>query len=88
LTSFPVKIYTFAQWQTLGEDNGSIVADPMFSSPNYPADNYTLMAGSPAATIGFVPFDTSSAGLLYPLTNIPAVPQAFPLQLLNQSSGY
>lgn len=81
--------HTLAQWQSLGEDQGSIVADPMFADPNYPADNFTLASSSPALGIGFVPFDPGLAGIL-PGSLVPNLitGPAFPLQLFNPSTGF
>ncbi|MBT3378611.1 MAG: right-handed parallel beta-helix repeat-containing protein [Lentisphaerae bacterium] len=52
---------TFEEWQESGRDAGSIVADPGFR--DLAGDDYRLMSGSPATTIGFKPFDISSAGV-------------------------
>ncbi|HUT33367.1 MAG TPA: right-handed parallel beta-helix repeat-containing protein [Planctomycetota bacterium] len=59
----------FEDWQALGRDKGSLIADPLLvRSPAFrrsslsPAD-FALSSGSPAAKIGFVPFDPSQAGL-------------------------
>ena len=52
---------TLAQRQAKGWDQGSIVEDPQFVDP---ADgDFHLKPGSPAAKIGFKPFDYSQAGL-------------------------
>lgn len=90
ITAFPVKSYTIFQWQnSLGEDAGSIVANPTFANPSYPNDNYTLLAGSPALGVGFVPFNPSQAGRFASATiNPPTLVQAFPLHLLNPSTGF
>jgi len=51
---------TFAQWQALGQDRHSLIADPRFVDP---ADgNFSLKPGSPAFKIGFKPIDTSDVG--------------------------
>jgi hypothetical protein len=70
-------------WQRLGEDTHSIIADPRFVNPNYPADDFTLKPGSPASQIGFVPFDPKQAGRSHPVLKAPPVPPAFPLQLID-----
>lgn len=90
ITAFPVKSYTLSQWQTsLGEDIGSMVANPMFANPSYPNDNYTLLAGSPALSVGFVPFNPNQAGrFASAILNPPAQQPAFPLQLLNPNTGF
>ncbi len=59
----PVRFHdwTLQQWQALGKDEGSIVADPQFVDPeNF---DFRLRPGSPAAKIGFEQFDYSRAGL-------------------------
>jgi hypothetical protein len=84
-----VQSLTHAQWQALGEDSGSMIADPMFVGPNYPADNFTLPANSPALGIGFAPFDPSLAGIIPgSLPANPVIPAAFPLQLFNPHTGF
>ncbi len=52
---------TFAQWQALGLDHESRIADPLFV--NAPAHDFRLRAGSPAFVLGFQPFDIRRAGL-------------------------
>lgn len=52
---------TFAEWQATGKDADSIIADPRFIDPS--KDDFRLAENSPAAGIGFEPFDSSSAGL-------------------------
>jgi len=49
------------EWQTLGRDKGSLIADPLFVDPQ--AYDFRLKPGSPAAKIGFQPIDTSQVGL-------------------------
>jgi hypothetical protein len=72
----------------MGEDVNSIIEDPRFANPKYPADDFSLLAGSPASKIGFVPFDPKQAGLTSPLPRPPAQPPAFPLQLLNPAGDF
>jgi hypothetical protein len=52
---------SLAQRQAKGWDLGSIVADPMFVDPD--KGDFRLKPGSPAAQIGFRPFDYSRAGV-------------------------
>ena len=81
--------HTLGQWQSLGEDSGSIIANPLFANPSYPADNFTLAANSPARAIGFVPFNPAVAGILPgSLALNPSTSSAFPLQLFNPSTGF
>jgi len=80
--------HSLKDWQELGEDVHSLIADPRFADPNYPADDFTLLPDSPAEEVGFVPFDYKQAGLTTPLPRPSAQPPAFPLQLLNPASDF
>jgi hypothetical protein len=51
---------SFAEWQTAGQDRDSRVADPIFLAPE--KDDFRLRPGSPAAEIGFEPWDFSKVG--------------------------
>jgi hypothetical protein len=55
------KGLTLAERQAKGWDRGSIVEDPQFVDPA--GGDFRLKPGSPAAKIGFKPFDYSRAGL-------------------------
>lgn len=68
----------FPSWQALGEDNGSIVADPLFVNPYYPADNFSLQSGSPVSQVGFVAFDVNAPGREAGATAVPAIAATFP----------
>lgn len=52
--------YTFKQWQALGRDQHSIVADPKFK--NLAERNLALAKNSPAFKLGFKPIDLSAVG--------------------------
>ncbi|MDD5675901.1 MAG: right-handed parallel beta-helix repeat-containing protein [Chitinivibrionales bacterium] len=57
---FPDKL-TFTQWQQkLGQDRGSIIADPLFVAPE--KGDFRLKPGSPAFKLGFKEFDVSMVG--------------------------
>ncbi len=51
----------FDDWQSLGRDEGSRVADPMFVDPD--GLDFRLQPESPALKMGFQPFDTGEVGL-------------------------
>ncbi len=51
---------TVTQWQAAGQDKDSLIADPLFVDPEH--GDFRLRAGSPAARIGFVPWDFSAVG--------------------------
>jgi hypothetical protein len=57
---YPSLQQFFYLWQYLGHDPHSKIADPMFVDPTH--GNFALKPGSPAPSIGFQPFDVSSAG--------------------------
>jgi len=79
--------YTFAAWQqTVGEDAQSVVQNPGFKNPAYPADDYSLPQGSPG--VGFVPFDASQAGRSNPVLMPPAIAATFPTKLYNPATDY
>jgi len=51
----------FDEWQSLGRDAGSVVADPMFVAPE--AFDFRLKPESPALKLGFEPFHLDEVGL-------------------------
>jgi hypothetical protein len=52
---------TFEEWQGLGNDPHSVVADPLFVDAE--AGDFRLRPGSPAQAVGFEPIDASLCGL-------------------------
>jgi len=52
---------SMADWQKSGKDAGSMIADPLFV--NAERGGYRLRRNSPAAQIGFKPFDYTQAGV-------------------------
>jgi hypothetical protein len=44
---------SFADWQKTGQDNGSVIADPLFSGDVNQCDFFTVTVNSPAAALGF-----------------------------------
>jgi hypothetical protein len=50
----------FAEWQTTGQDTNSFIADPLFVDPE--KGDFRLRPNSPAAQIGFEPWDFSMIG--------------------------
>ncbi len=54
---------SYVDWQTLGQDEHSVVADPRFVDPT--KNDYRLHPDSPAPKLGFQPIDTSKVGLTH-----------------------
>ena len=52
---------SWSDWQFLGRDTDSVVADPLFVAPE--KGDWTLRPESPALKVGFVPFDWKNAGV-------------------------
>lgn len=81
------NFYTFTQWQTkVGEDPQSVVQNPGFANPTYPADDFSLPKGSPG--VGFVVFDPSQAGRTNAVLKPPAIPPAFPIKPYNPATDF
>ena len=51
---FGNKQVSFTDWQKTGQDNGSVIADPMFAGDVDQCDFFTVKSNSPAAALGFV----------------------------------
>jgi len=52
---------TLEEWTASGQDQHSLIADPLFVAPT--KDDFHLRPGSPAEGIGFHPFDYEKAGV-------------------------
>lgn len=73
---------SFAEWQATGQDEGSLIADPLFVDPT--RGDFTLKPGSPAGKVGFKPFDYSRAGRRGKAKVAPQLfPRVFPETLKN-----
>jgi hypothetical protein len=84
---------TLEQWQAVGRDKNSIIANPLFIAPEY--YDFRIQPNSPTAKIGFKPFDPGKAGVYGnpawvrkasrvsypPMEWAPAPPPAPPLRL-------
>jgi hypothetical protein len=44
---------SFDEWQKTGQDNGSLIADPLFAGDVNQCDFFTVQPNSPAAKLGF-----------------------------------
>jgi len=76
-TCATTKNYSFSAWQGIGQDLGSKNADPLFNNPYYPNDDFSLKSGSPALSVGFVPFSLTSPGRTNGASSVPAVAPSF-----------
>jgi hypothetical protein len=77
---------TFAAWQAFGQDQGSVVMNPGFANPGFPADDFSLPNGAPGA--GFVVFNPNDAGRSSAAFTPPAVPATFPTQTFNPATDF
>jgi hypothetical protein len=59
----------FTEWQVAGQDVDSLIADPLFVDPEH--GDFRLKSGSPAAKIGFEPWDMSAVGPVKDSDNVP-----------------
>lgn len=55
------KTLTIVDWQKMGYDTHSIIADPLFVDSEH--DDYRLKPESPAFRLGFSPIDTKKIGI-------------------------
>jgi hypothetical protein len=70
----PFDRRAFAVWWANGKDAGSLLVDPGFVDPAH--GNFSLRPGSPALTLGFVPFDPALAGPYGPMRDVANVLRA------------
>jgi hypothetical protein len=82
----PWTLLSLSGWHKMGEDSHSVVQNPGFADPAYPADNYALPKGSPG--VGFVVFDASQAGRSKPVIKPPAVPATFPTKAFDPATDF
>ena len=80
---------TFAGWTNIvGEDQHSVVAEPHFANPHYPADDFRLLGGW--LGIDFSPFDPNDAGRYRngPQIQPPAVAATFLTATYNPATDF
>jgi parallel beta-helix repeat protein len=51
---FGSELVSFEEWQKTGQDNNSMIADPLFAGDVNQCDFFTIRSDSPAAKLGFV----------------------------------
>lgn len=69
------QFYSFADWQGIGEDAGSVVKNPHFLFPYFPFDDFSMPLGSPLPD--FVVFNPNEAGRKFPALEAPPVAPTF-----------
>ena len=57
----PWVITKFDQWQKMGYDTTSVIADPLLVDPEH--DDFNLQPNSPAIKLGFQPIDMTKIGI-------------------------
>ena len=57
---FQFGSWSFEEWQKRGQDTHSLIADPLFVDAEH--DDFRLQPESPAAKVGFQPFDIVQVG--------------------------
>jgi len=60
-TNYGRRVFPLDEWQKMGFDRHSVIADPMFMDPEH--DDYRLQPESPAFKLGFQPIDIEKIGL-------------------------
>jgi len=58
------KLLLFAEWQSMGQDAHSLIADPLFVDPEH--GDYRLKPASPALKLGFQPIPIDQIGVRKP----------------------
>jgi len=90
-----LDFYTFTGWQSQpptttppispGEDVGSVVQDPGFANPAYPANDYHFTAGPPK---GFMLLDLDQIGRSNPVINPPPIRGTFVTATFNRATDF
>ena len=62
-TAWPdgMKVVPLNEWQKMGFDTHSLIADPLFVDPEH--DDYRLKPESPAFKLGFQPIEVTRIGM-------------------------
>ncbi len=56
-----IRKYSLAEWQEMGYNTDSVVADPLFVDAQH--NDYRLKPESPAFRLGFMPIDVAKIGI-------------------------